>query len=213
MKTSDTAEIKALEQRLIDGIKAKDVKQIMSCYSDDVFAFDVVPPQQYVGAAAFQKPWQGFLDMLKMPINAEVNDLVSTPTARSRIHTASTTSRERRTRASRSMRRFASRMSIARVMTSGWSCRSTSHCRPHALSGELSHSEEFQTEPVPKWPPCRNEVSTFSRINGKSRVRLERVTPTSQVKSEGKSRAALGMRLAVRSRVRVSPKSPRKRRV
>ena len=75
-KTSDTAEIKALEQRLIDGIKAKDVKQIMSCYSDDVFAYDVVPPRQYVGAAAFQKPWKGFLDMFKGPINAEVNDLV-----------------------------------------------------------------------------------------------------------------------------------------
>jgi ketosteroid isomerase-like protein len=75
-RTSDTAEIKALEQRLIDGIKAKDVKQIMNCYSDDVFAYDVVPPRQYVGAAAFQKPWQGFLDMFKGPISAEVNDLV-----------------------------------------------------------------------------------------------------------------------------------------
>jgi ketosteroid isomerase-like protein len=75
-RTSDTAEINALEQRLIDGIKAKDAKQIMSCYSDDVFAFDVVPPQQYVGAAAFQKPWQAFLDMFKGPINAEMNDLV-----------------------------------------------------------------------------------------------------------------------------------------
>ena len=75
-RTSDTAEIKALEQRLIDGIKAKDAKQIMSCYSDDVFAYDVVPPRQYVGAAAFQKPWQGFLGMFKGPINAEVNDLV-----------------------------------------------------------------------------------------------------------------------------------------
>ena len=75
-RTSDTTEIEALEQRLIDGIKAKDAKQIMSCYSDDVFAYDVVPPRQYVGAAAFQKPWQGFLDMFKGPINAEVNDLV-----------------------------------------------------------------------------------------------------------------------------------------
>jgi ketosteroid isomerase-like protein len=75
-RASDTAEIKALERRLIDGIKAKDVKQIMICYSDDVFAFDVVPPQQYVGAVAFQQPWQGFLDMFKGPINAEMNDLV-----------------------------------------------------------------------------------------------------------------------------------------
>ena len=75
-ETSDTAEIKALEQRLIDGVKAKDVKQIMSCYSDDVFAFDVVPPREYVGAAEFQKPWNGFLAMFKGPIHAEVNDLV-----------------------------------------------------------------------------------------------------------------------------------------
>jgi hypothetical protein len=56
-RTSDTAEIEALEQRLIDGIKSKDVKQVMNCYSDDLFAYDVVPPRQYVGAAAFQKPW------------------------------------------------------------------------------------------------------------------------------------------------------------
>jgi len=68
--------IEALEQRLIDGIKAKDVKQIMSCYSHDLFAYDVVPPRQYVGAAAFQKPWQGFLGMFKGPIDVEVNDLM-----------------------------------------------------------------------------------------------------------------------------------------
>src|SRR5690348_18445698 len=75
-RTSDTTEIEALEQRLIDGIKAKDVKQIMSCYSDDLFAYDVVPPLQYVGAAAFQKPWQGFLGMFEGPINVDVNDLM-----------------------------------------------------------------------------------------------------------------------------------------
>jgi ketosteroid isomerase-like protein len=75
-KRTDTAEIQALEQRLIEGIKAKDVKQIISCYSDDLFAYDVVPPRQYVGAAAFQKPWQGFLGMFKGPINVEVNDLM-----------------------------------------------------------------------------------------------------------------------------------------
>ena len=75
-RSTDIVEINALEQRLIDGIKAKDVKQIMSCYSDEVFAYDVVPPRQYVGAAAFQKPWQGFLGMFQGPINVEVNDLM-----------------------------------------------------------------------------------------------------------------------------------------
>ena len=90
----------------------------MSFYSDDVFAYDVVPPRQYVGAAAFQKPWQGFLDMFKGPINAEVNDLVINSDGEI-ASAAFSTSRERRTRASRSTRRFASRMSIARVRASG----------------------------------------------------------------------------------------------
>src|SRR5690242_11230540 len=76
-RTNDTAEIKVLEQRLIDGIKAKEVKQVMSCYSDDLFAYDVVPPRQYVGAAAFQKPWQGILGMFEGPINVDENDLMS----------------------------------------------------------------------------------------------------------------------------------------
>jgi hypothetical protein len=55
-RTRDTAEIKALEQRLIDGIKAKDAKQIMRCYSDDMFAYDVVAPRQYVGPRRFRSP-------------------------------------------------------------------------------------------------------------------------------------------------------------
>ena len=41
----------------------------MGCYSDDLFAYDVVPPRQYAGAAAFQKPWQGLIGMFKGPIN------------------------------------------------------------------------------------------------------------------------------------------------
>jgi len=118
-RTSDIAEIKSLEQRLINGIKAKDVKQIMSCYSDDVFAYDLVPPREYVGAAAFQKPWQGFLDMFKGPINAELNDLVINSDGEMATRAASTTSRERQTTTSRSTLRSASRMSIARVTASG----------------------------------------------------------------------------------------------
>jgi ketosteroid isomerase-like protein len=118
-RTSDIAEIQALEQRLIDGIKAKDVNQIMSCYSDDLFAYDVVPPRQYAGAAAFQKPWQSFLGMFKGPINAEVNDLVINSDGEIAYSRSIHTSRERQTRASHSTRRFASRMSIARVTASG----------------------------------------------------------------------------------------------
>jgi ketosteroid isomerase-like protein len=55
---------------------AKNPRRVTICYSDDLFAYDVGPPCQYVGAAAFQKAWQGFPGMFKGPINAEVNDLV-----------------------------------------------------------------------------------------------------------------------------------------
>jgi ketosteroid isomerase-like protein len=83
-KASDTVEIKALEQRLVDGIKAKDIKQVMSCYlpGDQLFVFDVVPPRQYVGSAAYQKSWQNLLDMFKGPINAEVSDIEVTSDGR-----------------------------------------------------------------------------------------------------------------------------------
>jgi hypothetical protein len=79
----------------------------------------LMPPQQYLGASAFQKPWQGFLDMFKGPINAEMNDLVIDSDGKIAHSRRSSASRERRTRASRSIRRFASRMSIARITASG----------------------------------------------------------------------------------------------
>lgn len=83
-KTSDQAEIKALEQRLVDGFMARNIKQMMSCYvpGDEVFVFDVVTPRQFVGSAAYQKSWQGFMDMFQGPINVEVSDLAITSDGR-----------------------------------------------------------------------------------------------------------------------------------
>src|SRR5712692_8930984 len=36
----------------------------MSCYvpDDSLVAFDVIPPRQYVGAKAYRKPWENFLN-------------------------------------------------------------------------------------------------------------------------------------------------------
>ncbi len=83
-KAGDEAEIKALEQRLADGFKAKDIKQMMSCYApgDQIFVFDVVTPRQYAGSEAYQKSWQNFIDTFKGPINAEVSDIVVTSDGR-----------------------------------------------------------------------------------------------------------------------------------
>jgi len=45
---SDEAQIKALEQRIVDGAKAKDVDGIMKNYAPDetLLVFDVVPPRE-----------------------------------------------------------------------------------------------------------------------------------------------------------------------
>jgi len=71
------ADIKALEDRFAAAVKAGDVDAIMKVYVPDqnLFVFDVVPPRQYVGAAAYRKDWQEFIDMFKPPIAFEISDL------------------------------------------------------------------------------------------------------------------------------------------
>ena len=70
-------DIKALEDRFIAAFKAKDIDAIMRVYVPDqtLFVFDVVPPRQYVGAAAYRKDWQEFLDNFDGPITVELSEL------------------------------------------------------------------------------------------------------------------------------------------
>jgi uncharacterized protein (TIGR02246 family) len=70
-------DIKALEERFVAAFKAKDVDAIMKAYTPDqtLVVFDVVPPRQYVGAAAYRKDWQTFLDSFEGPITVELSDL------------------------------------------------------------------------------------------------------------------------------------------
>ena len=71
------AEIKALEDRFVAALKAKDLDAIMKVYVPDqtLFVFDVTPPRQYVGAAAYRKDWQDFLDGFNGAITVELSDL------------------------------------------------------------------------------------------------------------------------------------------
>ena len=71
------ADIRALEDRFVTAVRAKDVNAIMRVYVPDqtLFVFDVIPPRQYVGAAAYRKDWQTFLDSLDGPITVELTDL------------------------------------------------------------------------------------------------------------------------------------------
>jgi uncharacterized protein (TIGR02246 family) len=71
------ADIRALEDRFVAAFKAKDVDAIMKVYAPDqtLVVFDVVPPRQYVGAAAYRKDWQTFLGNFDGPITVELTDL------------------------------------------------------------------------------------------------------------------------------------------
>ena len=76
-RADDRAEIRALEERFVAAMKAKDLDAIMKVYApgQTLFVFDVIPPRQYVGAAAYRKDWQTFLDTFEGPITVELTDL------------------------------------------------------------------------------------------------------------------------------------------
>lgn len=70
-------DIKALVDRYVEAVKAKDIAAIMKAYVPDetLLVFDTFLPRQYVGAAAYRKDWQDFLDSFNGPISVEVTDL------------------------------------------------------------------------------------------------------------------------------------------
>jgi uncharacterized protein (TIGR02246 family) len=71
------SDIRALEDRFVAAFKAKDVDAIMKVYAPGqaLVVFDVVPPRQYVGAAAYRKDWQTFFGSIDGPITVELTDL------------------------------------------------------------------------------------------------------------------------------------------
>jgi uncharacterized protein (TIGR02246 family) len=73
--SGDAAAVRALEARFTAAFNAKDVDAIMKVYAPDVFVFDVVPPRQYVGAAAYRKDWEELMSGFKGPLKFELTDL------------------------------------------------------------------------------------------------------------------------------------------
>jgi len=49
---NDAQEIRGWIDRWTKAVSAKDIDRLMELYTDDVVAYDVVPPLQYVGKAA-----------------------------------------------------------------------------------------------------------------------------------------------------------------
>lgn len=76
----DVAQIRALEARFAAAFNAKNVDAIMSVYvpGGSLFVFDVVPPRQYVGAAAYRKDWENFFALFNGPVRFAISDLAIT---------------------------------------------------------------------------------------------------------------------------------------
>jgi len=83
-RADDRADVKALEQRLVAALSAKDVDRIMACYApeESLVVFDVIPPRQYVGAKAFRKDTEDFLAGFPGPVKFESSDLAITADGR-----------------------------------------------------------------------------------------------------------------------------------
>jgi uncharacterized protein (TIGR02246 family) len=73
--SSDEAQIQTLEKQFSAAVQAKDVAKIMAVYAPDVFVYDLVPPRQYVGQAAYKKDWETVFAGTVGPVKFGVSDL------------------------------------------------------------------------------------------------------------------------------------------
>ena len=73
---SDQAQIQALVQQFVAAFEAKDVAKIAGFYAPEgLFVFDLVPPRQYVGQAAYKKDWENLFAGMTGPVKFKVADL------------------------------------------------------------------------------------------------------------------------------------------
>ena len=76
----DEAAIEALEARFAAAFNARDVDAIMRVYEPgpDLFVFDVTPPRQYVGAAAYRADWVATFKATPAVFHFSISDLAVT---------------------------------------------------------------------------------------------------------------------------------------
>jgi uncharacterized protein (TIGR02246 family) len=72
---STESEVKALFDNQFEAMRTKNIDRLMSLYFPDVVYFDVVPPLQYVGAAALRGRFLQWFDGWKSAISMEMRDL------------------------------------------------------------------------------------------------------------------------------------------
>ncbi len=76
-RARDVADIKTLEERFRTAFRTKDVNAIMQlCVPDDsLVVFDVQPPREVKGIAAYRKDWEDAFNSVSGPIEVENSDM------------------------------------------------------------------------------------------------------------------------------------------
>jgi ketosteroid isomerase-like protein len=76
-KESDEAEIRAMENAMVQGYSARDLDRALAGYLQDetLFVFDAIPPRQYVGIKAWRADNDAFLATFQGPLKVEISDL------------------------------------------------------------------------------------------------------------------------------------------
>jgi uncharacterized protein (TIGR02246 family) len=72
------AAIKSLMDTWAAALRAKDLDKLMSLYSPDVVAFDIVPPLEYKGREAYRSDFKKMFELFDGPIQTENRDLIIT---------------------------------------------------------------------------------------------------------------------------------------
>lgn len=76
-REEDEARIRQQVDRIVEGIRAKDLEGLRRIYATDVVSFDVEPPLQHVGIEAKLKNWANVF-MFFRDVTYEVRDLALT---------------------------------------------------------------------------------------------------------------------------------------
>ena len=68
-------EIRGWIDRWTKAFSAKDVDRVMQLYADDVVAYDIVPPLQYIGKPAYRADYQQFFAQYEDNLRVELRDM------------------------------------------------------------------------------------------------------------------------------------------
>jgi ketosteroid isomerase-like protein len=72
---STQSEVRALLDRWSEAARMKDIDRLMALYAPDIVYFDVVPPLQYIGAAAVRRNFLRWFASWESDIGQDIRDL------------------------------------------------------------------------------------------------------------------------------------------